>query len=141
MENIEEGNGDTGKRNNFENAVAYILPKDPVLKIRSTKSNKRKQAQISDTNATGFGSKTGICKTGFHIRWHENPEYMKLNKDHNQELWNWQKVTKDSGGDVGPKNSNKNAKKVMAAAIGKKVDEHMAAKEKKSRSRCHLINP
>ena len=80
MANIEEDNGDTGKRNNFENAVAYILPKDPVLKRRSTKNNKRTQAQISDTNATGFGSKTGIGKTGVHLRLHENPEYIKLNK-------------------------------------------------------------
>ena len=36
MANIEEYNGDTGRRNNFENAVAYILPKYPVLKRRST---------------------------------------------------------------------------------------------------------
>ena len=30
--NIEEDNGIAGKRNDFELAVAYILPKDPVLK-------------------------------------------------------------------------------------------------------------
>ena len=70
MANIEEDNGGTGKRNNFENAVDYILPKDPVLKRRSTENNKRTQAQISDTNATGFGSKTGIRKTGVHLCWH-----------------------------------------------------------------------
>ena len=70
MANIEEDNGDTGKRNNFENAVAYILPKKTVLKRRSTENNTISQAQISDTNATGFGSKTGICKTGVHLCWH-----------------------------------------------------------------------
>ena len=74
MTNIEEDNGDTGKRNKFENAVAYIIKKDPVLKRRSTKNNKRTQAQISDTNAIGFGSKTGIGKTGVHLSWHEKPE-------------------------------------------------------------------
>ena len=55
---------------------------------------------------------------------------MKLNKDQKQELWNWRKATKNAGGDVGPKNSNKKAKKAMAAQIDKKVDEHLAAKEK-----------
>ena len=54
---------------------------------------------------------------------------MKLNKDQKQELWNWRKATKDAGGDVGPKNSNKKAKKAMVAAIDKKVDEHLAAKQ------------
>ena len=126
---IEEDNGDTGKRNNFENAVAYILPKKTVLKRRSTKNNTISQAQISDTNATGFGSKTGIRKTGVHLRWHEKSEYMKLNKDQKQELWNWLKATKYAWGGVGSKNSNKKAKKEMAAAIDKKVDEHLAAKE------------
>ena len=130
MENIEEDNGDTGKRNNFENAVAYIIPQYPVLKRRSTENNKRTKPQISDTNATGFGSKTGIGKNGVHISWHEKPEYMKLNKDQKQVLWNWRKANKDAGGDVGPKNSNKKAKKAMASEIYKKVDEHLAAKEK-----------
>ena len=55
---------------------------------------------------------------------------MKLNKYQKQELWNWRKVTKDAGDDVGPKNSNKKAKKAMAVAIDKKVDEHLVAKEK-----------
>ena len=107
MANIEEENGDTGKIINFDNSVAYIIPKDPVLKRRSTENNKRTQAQISDTNATGFGSKTGIGKTGVHLCWHEKPEYMKLNKDQKQELWNWRMATTDAGGDVGPKNSKK----------------------------------
>ena len=73
MANIEEDNGDTGKRNNFENTVAYIIRKDRVLKIRPTENNKRTQAQISDTNATGFGSKTGIGKNGVHLCWHKKP--------------------------------------------------------------------
>ena len=88
----------------------------------------RTQAQISDKNTTGFESKTGISKTGVHICWHENPEYMRLNKDQKQELWNWRKATKDAGGDVGPKNSNKKSKKAMVAAIDKEVDEHMSTK-------------
>ena len=55
---------------------------------------------------------------------------MKLNKDQKQELWNWRKSTKDAGGDIGPKNSNKKAKDAMAAAIDKKVGEHLSANEK-----------
>ena len=81
MANIEEDNGPNGKRNNFENAVAYILPKDPVLKRRTNENNKRKQAQISDTTATGFGGKNGIGKTGVYLCWHDKPEYKQLNKE------------------------------------------------------------
>ena len=55
---------------------------------------------------------------------------MKLNKDQKQEIWNWRKVTNDAGGDVGPKNSNKKYKKAMAAAIEKKVDGNLDAREK-----------
>ena len=130
MANIEEDNGPNGKRNNFENAVAYILPKDPVLKRKSNESNKRTQAQISDTNATGFGTKSGIGKTGVHLRWHDKPEYKTLNKDQRKELWQWRKDMEDKGIDVGGKNPNKKSKKAMAAAIDRKVDEHLAAKEK-----------
>ena len=130
MANIEEDNGPNGKRNNFENAVAYILPKDPVLQRKSNESNKRTQAQISDTNATSFGTKSGMGKTGVHLRWHDKPEYKTLNKDQREELWQWRKDMKDKGIEVGNNNSNKKSKKAMAAAIDRKVNEHLAAKEK-----------
>ena len=85
--NIEEDNGIAGKRKDFELAVAYILPKDPVLKWQSNNNNKISQARISDTNATGFYSRNVIGTSGVHLRWHANPEYKKLSQDHEKELW------------------------------------------------------
>ena len=41
MKNIEEDNGIAVKSNHFEQAVAYILPKDPALKLQSNKNKKR----------------------------------------------------------------------------------------------------
>ena len=82
MANIEEDNGISVKRNDFELAVAYILPKDPVLKWQSNNNNKISQARISDTNATGFYSRNVIGTSGVHLRWYANPEYKKLSQDH-----------------------------------------------------------
>ena len=79
--NIEEGNGIAVKCNYFELAVAYILPKDPVLKRQSNKNSKSLQAQISDTNAKGIGSKNKIGTSGVHLRWHAKPKYNKLSQD------------------------------------------------------------
>ena len=87
MVNIEEDNGIAGKHNDFDLAVAYILPKDPVLKQQSNENNKRSQAHISDTNATGFGSKNGISTSGAHLLWHAKLEYKKFIKDQKEELW------------------------------------------------------
>ena len=91
MANIEEDNGISVKRNDFELAVAYILPKDPVLKRKSNENNKRLQAHISDTNATYFDSKNGIGTSGVHLRWHANPEYKKFIQDHKKEICQWRK--------------------------------------------------
>ena len=77
----EEENGITGKRNYFELALAYILQKDPVLKLQYNKNNKRSQSQISGTNTTGFGSKNIIGTSGVHLRWPKNPEYKILSQD------------------------------------------------------------
>ena len=67
MENIEEDTSTTGKCNNFEYAVAYILPKDPLAKRRN-KYNNHNQAHIYDTSAQGqgFGYKVGVINTGVH---------------------------------------------------------------------------
>ena len=83
----EEENGITGKRNYFELALAYILQKDPVLKLQYNKNNKRSQSQISGTNTTGFGSKNIIGTSGVHLRWHAKSYYNKLIQYQKKDLW------------------------------------------------------
>ena len=80
MTNIEENNGIAGKQTDVELSVAFILPKDLVLKIQSNENNKRSQAHMSDTNTTGLGSKNVIGTSSVHLCWHPNPEYKKLSQ-------------------------------------------------------------
>ena len=148
MANVEEDVGDgtadnPGKRNDFELAVAYILPKDPVAKKRESTS-KRGASEISDVNAniSGFGDKAGIGKTGVHLRWHDDDEYAKLSKDQRSELNQWRTEQRKKNPDFGPEDlkkrkgggqsskKGKRIKRAMAAAIDKKVKETLAAKMK-----------
>ena len=73
MENIEEDTATTGKRNNYESDVAYLLPKYPVAK-RFNDYNKRNKYHISDTSSEGqgFGSNFGIGKNCVHFIYHTN---------------------------------------------------------------------
>ena len=133
-----------GKRNDFELAVAYILPKDPVARKRDA-SNKRGAGEISDitANISGFGDKPGIGKTGVHLRWHSDDEYKNLSQDQRKELNRWRSKQRKANPDFnsndkkrsGPPNSQKRekkAKKAMAAAIEKQVEEKLNEKMKAS---------
>jgi hypothetical protein len=87
MANILDDTGVDGKRGDFEAAVAYLLPKDPVVK-RNQLDSKRSASEISDATAevSDFGSKPGIGKTGVHLRYHEGAEYRKLKRKKRERL-------------------------------------------------------
>jgi len=53
--------------------VAYLLPKDPVAR-KHTQGGKRTSAEISDLKANP-DMKSGIGKTGVHLRWHKRGEF------------------------------------------------------------------
>ena len=149
LANVEEDVGDgtdanPGKRNDFELAVAYILPKDPVARKRDT-ANKRGAGEISEltVNVSGFGDKAGIGKTGVHLRWHSNEEYKDLSQDQRKELNKWrskQRKTKPDfsanekkrSGSPNSQKREKKAKKAMVAAIEKQVEEKLNEKIKAS---------
>ena len=129
MANVEDDTGVGGKRGEFEAAVAYLLPKDPVVKRKQT-DGKRLAGEISDTSATvgDFGTKPGIGKTGVHLRYHSNPEYFKLKPDQRQELREWRKLNPDkakAGKDSDPKKRARQDKKAMTAAIKKGVEKEL----------------
>ena len=84
MANVKDDTSDStpanpGKRNDFESAVSYILPLDPVARKRAT-TNKRGAAEISavggddseeddlEEGGGNVGDKPGIGKTGVHLR-------------------------------------------------------------------------
>ena len=79
-----------GKRQDFEAAAAYLLPKDPVAKRRAM-SHKCSSVEISDTSAMkvsakGKSSKVGIGTTGVHFCYYTPKDYAGLSKEQKKEL-------------------------------------------------------
>jgi hypothetical protein len=134
MANINDDTGPNGKRGDFEAAVAYLLPKDPVVK-RKQDSSKRSVGEISDTTAdvSGFGTKEGIGKTGVHLRYHKNAEYNNLTKPQQQELREWRAKDPKSRGKPGkgddPSKKLKTDKQI-AAAIKKGIETSLKDRQK-----------
>ena len=84
----DERNKD-GKRYNFEDMAAYLLPSDPVAtKVSETKS---RDASVGDVKArtNNFGEKKGIGKSGVHFRYYKSDEYRKLSTEQKAELNEW----------------------------------------------------
>ena len=142
MANIMDDTGINGKRGDFEAAVAYLLPKDPVVKKRNLShenGGKRASADISDVSSgkaevADFGSKPGIGKTGVHLRYHQTADYKLLSKPQQDELREW-RLRKKGGGDPKAKASGSKkfrTDKAIAAAINKGIEEKLAAKEKEA---------
>ena len=95
-----------GKRQDFEAAAAYLLPKDPVAKRRAT-GQKQSSVEISDTtvkkvSAKGKSPKVGIGTTGVHFRCYTPKDYAGLSKEQKMELTKWRAKT-----DVGKKSTPK----------------------------------
>ena len=80
-------------RTGFESAIAVLLPVDPYLKQRKTfpKGNSTTGANVSSalSSAKSDQSNAGIGKTGVDLRFHTEPEYVKLNPAQKEELYQW----------------------------------------------------
>ena len=144
MANVIDDTGPGGKRGDFEAAVAYILPKDPVVR-RKHDTSSGKHVEISEANVADFGTKPAIGKTGVHLRYHTGPEYEKLSLPQKKELreWRGKDPAKRSGpgkrgsGKAGgrasdPSKRPKSDKAVMAAAIKKGVEESLAERQEQA---------
>lgn len=70
-------------RDDFEAAVAHMLPVCPYTKNKTAGRGSDKLAQISDATLAGKGS----SKTGVDLRWHTKKEYLKLSAEQKQELY------------------------------------------------------
>jgi hypothetical protein len=129
MASIRTDTGATGMRNNFESAVAHLLPYDPVAKRNSTSAGtKRGTANISsveeDDPTTTQAPKASIGKTGVHFRFHTPKEYNKLTDEQKDELREWRDnnpSAKKRRGDGKKKRSTKTKMKSVASIVNKKV--------------------
>ena len=136
MASVHQDQGPGGMRNNFESAVAHLLPACPVAKKRSTKRNAPEISGIDvdeDVNPeiAAFGAKSGKgTKTGVHLRYHKPDEYDKLSGEEKKELSEWRRssgvtVPKSKRGNGGKGKGGQNSKlsqKAIAAAVDKQVD-------------------
>ena len=101
-----------GMRNDFESAVAHMLPFDPVAKKRQH-AYKRDGANISGVEEAGANisstqaGKSGIGKTGVHLRYHKKAEWDKLTSEQ-KKLQEWRKGLPDDHPDKGKKRKNEN---------------------------------
>ena len=122
-------------RNNFEAAVAHLLPMDPVAK-RSVTGTKQGTADILDTTAevSAFGPKPVIGKTGVHLRYHKNTKNKRLTKEQWDKLWKWLKTPQYSvheGKTKAAKKSrerfknNSKREKTMAATVQKEIEKQI----------------
>ena len=129
MASVRTSTSVTGMRNNFESAVAHLLPYDPVAKRNATSAGtKRGTANISsveeDEPTTTQTTKPSIGRTGVHFRFHTAKEYRELTDEQKNELREWRdnnpKAKKARGGGK-RKRSAKTKMKSVASIVNKKV--------------------
>ena len=134
-----------GMRGDFESTVAHIIPYCPVAKKR-TMQTKRGTSEISSVSfdetdeilgetadISSFGSKSGVGKSGVHLRFHKHKEYQTLNPEQKSELKEWREeevaagralrrgaspAKKAKGGD---KSNDKTLEARIDAAVAKKL--------------------
>ena len=142
MANVIDDTGPGGKRGDFEAAVAYILPKDPVVR-RKHDTSSGKHVEFSEANVADFGTKPAIGKTGVHLRYHTGPEYEKLSLPQKKELREWCEADpakrgkrtgpgKAGGRASDPSKRPRSGKAAMAAASKKGVEESLAERQEQA---------
>ena len=127
-----------GMRDNFEGAVACLLPVCPYQKYKRTNGKERQQRNVSK-----FSAKAGKGDTGVEYRWYKKPEYEKLTKEQRVELYTWQNTRegkearkknspngnpRDKKGDTRDKKAmRKTIKSLMAASnkVQQQMDQDM----------------
>ena len=151
LANVRSDKAPGGMRGDFESMVAHILPYCPVSK-KHTAGSKRDHADISGVSfaddtaeISSFGSKSGVGKSGVHLRFHKHAEYQTLNAEQKAELKEWREkeVAAGRGGKSGgsggkakgkaSKTGDKHINSRIDAAVAKKLAAHAkAADDKKS---------
>ena len=97
MAGIHVDNDPNGLCYNFEAAVAYLLPYDPVAKKHQAMGkcgaalilNADASQETNVSSATTTQSKAGIGKTGVHFHYYKHSEYQKLTDEQKKELSEW----------------------------------------------------
>ena len=122
--------GPNAKRNNFENAVQFLLPSDPVAKKRKLNNNNpnnNANAQISLVDGNTDGKlKPSIGKTGVHFRYYKGEEYKTLSNEQKLELREWRSKkgsSKRKADNSGDDTRDKKKFQREIASVVKKLEE------------------
>jgi hypothetical protein len=132
---IKADDGDGGKRKDFEATASFLLPYDPVAKKQQSSTKRDHDSMVSDVTAkvsSTFGNKSGLGKSGVHLRYHTTEEYKALSKEQRLELKEWrQKNGKDKKGtNTNEKSPKKSVTKKLISAITKEVSKQLKGKDK-----------
>ena len=110
------------KMNDFEAAVSFIIPYDPVV----SKKNKRSLADISTTDGEASNNRGAQVssslvkplkvKTGVELRFYNTQEYRNLSKQQKGELYEWIESKRQNTGGDGQGSSEK---KTIASSVAK----------------------
>lgn len=147
MASVRTDNGATGKRNNFEAAVAHMIPYDPVAKKRTDTSKKGRaslasldgsESEVADVSA----KKASIGKTGVHLRYYKQKEYQQLTPEQKTELREWRegKESKKRKG-VEKKKETKKGKKLTTTNVSSVFDELFEARMQKEKDVTFKLPP
>lgn len=131
--------GPAAKRNNFEPAVAFLLPADPVARRRKENGNVGSaEANISSVGGGPGGTKPSIGKTGVQFRYYKKKEYAKLSDEQKVELKEWREK-QQNGKDGGAKNGESERKRIRRE-ISSIMKEESEKKEKKAKKSEQQLN-
>ena len=89
-------------REDFEKAVAFLLPVCPYIKGKSDE----KERKIPTVGAVVLKN-VSESTTGVDFRWYTKPEYEKLTSEQKRELYQWQQ-TKDGKAQINKSRNNNN---------------------------------
>ena len=126
---IVKGSTDPGGiHHDFERAVATILPSDPVARKKKEKKRPADALVGATHGKSGPGTtlKSGIGKTGVHLRWYARSEFMKLTQEQKDELAEWAKTDEAQAQKKPPNNTPKKGKK-RQAKIDQAVKSRLSA--------------
>ena len=145
MASIKTDNGPYGLRNDFERAVAHLLPYDPVAKKRAT-GIKHGSALISlvevknrPTTAIAVNdAKPSIGKTGVHLRYHKHHEYRKLTQEQCHELSEWRLNNPDAHKPSYVKKPHVHKRPTRSKQISTLVSKQVAAEMQKYNKSAHV---
>ena len=134
---IKNDTGPTGKMNDFESSVAYLLPNDPVLKKQASKDGYSVSEVTAEEGTPEVPLKNGIGKTGVHLRYHTSEEYSRLSNSQRKELrldrgghWKPRKeLTRPDNKREHPQGDSAKLKKKVRGIISKIIAEETAVVE------------